>query len=92
MEVCKRRDHVIVFRVTDEERTQLQKAFESSGSRNLSEFVRMELLNRVQSRMAARTNLATLEKRLSDLEANYLQAVKGPGTIAEENGTEARQG
>jgi mobilization protein NikA len=76
MSICKRRDRIVVFRVTDEEHQQLQQACESSGNRNLSEFVRLELLNRVQSRKAARANIAGLEKRLSDLEASYIQAMK----------------
>ena len=76
MAICKRRDRIVVFRVTDEEHQQLQQACETSGNRNLSEFVRVELLNRVQSRKAARANIAGLEKRLSELEASYLQAMK----------------
>jgi hypothetical protein len=76
MAFCKRRDRIVVFRVTDEEHEQLQQACESNGNRNLSEFVRLELLNRVQSRKAARANMAGLEKRLSDLEATYSQAIK----------------
>ena len=79
----RRRDQAVVFRVTNEEYSQLQKACEASGSRNLSEFVRFELLRRVQGRIAARTNLAGLEKRLSDLEASYLQNMKCLQTVAE---------
>ena len=86
MAIFKRRDHVIVFRLTDEEHAQVQKACETSGSRNLSEFVRTELLNRVQSRMAARINLGMLEKRLSDLEASYSRTVKcSPAPVEGEN-------
>jgi len=86
MTICKRRDRIVVFRVTDQEHQQLQQACEASGNRNLSEFVRLELLNRVQSRKASRANLAGLEKRLAELEASYVQAIKnihvpaGPGT------------
>ena len=76
MAICKRRDRIVVFRVTDEEHQQLQEACENSGNRNLSEFVRLELLNRVHSRRAARANMATLERRLSELEAGYVQAMK----------------
>jgi mobilization protein NikA len=76
MAICKRRDRIVVFRVTGEEHQQLQQACETSGNRNLSEFVRLELLNRVQSRKAARANIAGLEKRLSDLEATYIQAMR----------------
>ena len=72
----KRRDRIVVFRVTDEEHQQLQQACESSGNRNLSEFVRLELLNRVQGRKAARANIAGLERRLSELEATYVEAMK----------------
>ena len=81
MAICKRRDRVVVFRVTDDEHTQLQRACETSGCPNLSEFVRVELLNRVQSRMAARLSVAGLEKRLSDLEATYVQTVKCLQTV-----------
>ena len=76
MPICKRRDRIVVFRVTPEEHQQLQQACETSGNRNLSEFVRLELLHRVQSRKSARANIAGLEKRLSDLEATYSQAMK----------------
>ena len=86
MAIFKRRDQVVVFRVTSDEYAQLQKACETSGSRNLSEFVRLELLDRVQSRIAARTNLAGLEKRLSDLETTYLQSMKCLQTVPEPDG------
>ena len=76
MAICKRRDRIVVFRVTDEEHQQLQQACESSGNRNLSEYVRLELLNRVQSRKASRANIAGLEKRLAELEAGYVQTIK----------------
>ena len=76
MAIFKRRDQVVVFRVTSEEHAQLQKACEASGGRNLSDFVRLTVLNRVQGRPAARTSLAVLEKRLSDLEATHLQSTK----------------
>lgn len=83
MAIFRRRDQVVVFRVTTEEHAQLQKACETSGSRNLSDFVRMELLSRVQSRLAARTNLAGLERRLSELEADYLERMKCVQTVTE---------
>jgi len=76
MAILKRRDRIVVFRVTDEEHQQLQQACESSGNRNLSEFVRLELLNKVQGRKASRANIAGLEKRLAELEASYVQAMK----------------
>lgn len=65
-----------MFRVTDEEHEQLQHACETSGNRNLSEFVRVELLHRVQSKRTARANMAVLERRLSELEASYVQTIK----------------
>ena len=89
MAICKRRDRIVVFRVTDEEHEQLQQACETSGNRNLSEFVRLELLNRVQSRKAARANMAGLEKRLSDLEATYCQALKQMQPVEAEGGSNA---
>ena len=73
MPTYKRRDRVVVFRVTEEEYLQLEQACESNGNCNLSEFVRVELLNRALSRKTSRANLAVLEKRLADLEA----AMKG---------------
>ena len=76
MAILKRRDRIVVFRVTDDEHQQLQQACETSGNRNLSEFVRIELLHRVQSRKAARANVAALEKRLSELEASYVETMK----------------
>ena len=55
------------FRVTSEEYQQLQQASEGSGNGNLSEFARLEMLNRARSRMEARANVAKLEQRLSNL-------------------------
>ena len=76
MAICKRRDRIVVFRVTNEEHQQLQHACETSGNRNLSEFVRVELLHRVQSKRIARANMAGLERRLAELEASYVQTIK----------------
>jgi hypothetical protein len=67
-----------------EEHQQLQQACESSGCRNLSDFVRLELLSRVQSRMVARINMAALAKRLSDLEDTYSRAMAGMQTKTEQ--------
>jgi len=92
MAIWKRRDQVVVFRVTSEEHAQLQKACEMSGSRNLSDFVRLELLRRVQKGMAARTNLAGLEKRLADLEATYSQTVKCAPPVADQTGNGTDEG
>ncbi len=86
MAILKRRDQVVVFRVTSEEHAQLQKACETSGSRNLSDFVRIELLSRVQKGTATRNNLAGLEKRLADLEATYSQTAKYAPAVNETGG------
>jgi uncharacterized protein (DUF1778 family) len=74
MSISKRRDRVIVFRVTDDEYKQLQQACEGSGNRSLSEFMRFEMLDRTRSRMAVRANIADMGKRLTDLEALYREA------------------
>ena len=71
MAICKRRDRIVVFRVTNDEYQRLQQACESNGNGNLSEFVRLEMLNRAGRRIAARASIAGLEKRLADLEASY---------------------
>src|ERR1044071_4950451 len=89
MAICKRRDRVVVFRVTDEEHHQLQLACETNGNRNLSEFVRLELLNRGQNRKTSRANIACLEKRLSDLEASYKRATEQIQGPAEQDASEA---
>ncbi len=76
MAILKRRDHIVVFRVTPEEHRKLTEACESNGNRNLSEFIRLEILDRVQNRKTLRANIASLEKRLADLEACHLQNVR----------------
>lgn len=67
MHVTKRRDRVLIFRLTQDEYQYLVDASHERGARNLSEFAREQLLGKdgpVQGR------LALVERRLDDLQGH----------------------
>lgn len=68
---------MIVFRVTDDEYYTLMAACRSAGGRNLSEFTRSELRDRLGSDPVA-LRFGALERRLSEIQMqiqNLLAAV-----------------
>ena len=76
MTVLKRRDRIVVFRLTQEEYKRLQKACSATGARNLSDFTRKELLDKAMSmrrddRLEVR--LTGFESSLSELQTAVRQ-------------------
>ena len=55
MSIARRREEIVVFRLTDQELVSLKRVCESKGGRNLSEFARTELLSSAHAPPATRT-------------------------------------
>ncbi len=72
MAVLKRRDRIVVFRLTQEEYKRLSKACNSTGARNLSDFTRQELLDMPSIRKRSdqlEGRLTKFEKKLADVQS-----------------------
>ncbi len=71
MTVTKRRDRLLVFRLTEEEHEVLRQACLSRGGRSLSDFARSELLGSLHSAdlESLQHAVASLAGRVSSLEA-----------------------
>ncbi len=67
MAILRRRDRMVVFRLTRDEYKRLQKACSSAGARNLSDFTRSRLLDQTASGEIA-DRLAGFDRRLADLQ------------------------
>jgi hypothetical protein len=70
MTALKRRDRVLLFRLTEDEYSNLQAASAERGARNLSDFARTELLGVVdstQQESALDGRLSSVEQKLSDM-------------------------
>ena len=70
MTVIKRRDRVIIFRLTQEEYDQLLAACLERGGRNLSDFARSQLFQRLDETRdgsAIRGQLSSVEQHLLEL-------------------------
>jgi hypothetical protein len=78
MAITRRREQLVVFRVTDREYEALKRVCEAKGGRSLSEFARTELLKTAQSIELAdlRQLLEAIERRLAQLEAGYEELMK----------------
>jgi len=75
MAVLKRRDRIVVFRLTQDEYKRLQRACTRTGARNLSDFTRGQLLagawaDRFEGRLSA------FEKRMAELHAGVRQITR----------------
>lgn len=71
MAILKRRDRIVVFRLTQDEYKRLQKACSTTGARNLSDFTRSQLLEQATSKEKTdriEGRLSVFEKRLSELQ------------------------
>jgi len=66
MPALKRRDRVLLFRLTEDEYSNLQAASAERGARNLSDFARTELLGVVNENVLE-GRLSSVEQRLSDM-------------------------
>jgi hypothetical protein len=72
MALLKRRDRMVVFRLTQEEYKRLLKACARTGARNLSDYTRAQLLDRAATKgigEGIETRLSRFDRRLSELEA-----------------------
>ena len=79
MPVLKRRDRIVVFRLTQEEYKRLLKDCSGTGARNLSDFTRTQLLDRVASRKQAdrlEGRLSVFENKLSELNSAVRQVAR----------------
>ena len=65
MSIIKRRDRIVVFRLTQEEYRRLERACSRTGARNLSDYTRRELLDGADS--------VSLDRRLAAVQAAIRQ-------------------
>lgn len=89
MTVLKRRDRLVVFRLTQEEYKRLQRACSVTGARNLSDFTRRQLLDGAARRdqgEGIEIRLSGFDKRLGELQKavrqinRLLKQMKDSGT------------
>lgn len=73
MTVAKRRDRLVVFRLTEEEHAVLRQACVARGGRSLSDFARSELLGSLQSADLESLHeiVDSVIQRLSSLETRH---------------------
>jgi hypothetical protein len=69
----KRRNRIVVFRLTEDEYEFLRGACHTAGGRNLSDFTRSEVLTRLASAPEI-ANFSALDQRLEEMQAQ-LQSV-----------------
>ena len=68
MSFLKRRDRIVVFRLTDDEYQNLRTSCESRGARNLSDFARTELMTSLEEhRQTLQGRLSEVDQKLSSL-------------------------
>ena len=79
MATLKRRDRIVVFRLTQDEYKRLQKECLVAGARNLSDFTRRELLDKAASRNSTdhlEGRLSKFEKKMSELQIAVRQIAR----------------
>jgi hypothetical protein len=79
MTVLKRRDRILIFRLTQDEYDHLLTACSSRGGRNLSDFARSELLSRVDTderKEAVQNRLSVLDHKLSRVESTLHEVTR----------------
>jgi polysaccharide export outer membrane protein len=77
--IFKRRDRIVLFRLTRDEYQRLRKASAASGARSISDFTRKELLGRSQAAPAVNgieDRLSAFDQRLSELHAAVRQILR----------------
>ena len=81
----KRKSRLVIFRVPDEDYAALTKWCSMSGARSVSEFVRLAVLERVETLGARRVtfsgDLNTLGKTLGELDELLREASKSIGRL-----------
>ena len=93
MAVLKRRDRIVVFRLTQDEYKRLQRACTRTGARNLSDFTRGQLLDRALAGAWAdrfEGRLSAFEKRMAELHAGVRQITRLLKQIANSNSPNRR--
>jgi hypothetical protein len=72
MAISRKRDEVVVFRLTDQELVSLKRVCAAKGGRNLSEFARTELLSSAHAIEVAwlKEKIAAVEELLCRMEDN----------------------
>lgn len=73
MTVLKRRDRIVVFRLTKDEYRRLERACSATGARNLSDYTRRELLEGHAANGSIELRLSKFEKRLADVQTSVRQ-------------------
>jgi len=73
MTVLKRRDRIVVFRLTRDEYKRLERACSATGARNLSDYTRRELLEGHGANGSIELRLSKFEKRLADVQTSVRQ-------------------
>jgi len=70
MAVARKREEVVVFRLTDQELVSLKRVLTAKGGRNLSEFARTELLSSAHAIEVAtlKDKIASVDRLLCSLE------------------------
>jgi len=69
MPVLKRRNRVVVFRLTQDEYEDLKAVTSIRGARNISDFARSELLTSIEQERRPDVRLSDVDKKLTSLES-----------------------
>ena len=69
MPVLKRRNRVVVFRLTQDEYEDLKAVTSIRGARNISDFARSELLTSIEQERRPDVRLSDADKKLTSLES-----------------------
>jgi hypothetical protein len=86
--ITKRRNRIVVFRLTQDEYKRLQKACSSTGASSISDFTRRELLDKPDTGQPEdlENRLSAFQKQLSDLQSTLRQINSLLKRIADSNG------
>ena len=80
MPVLKRRDRVVVFRLTQDEYEELKTVCAVRGARNISDFARSELLTAIEQERqpegGLQVRLSNVDQKLSSLESKIQRMAK----------------
>lgn len=89
MTFLKRRDRVLIFRLTQDEYQQLSTACQARGARNLSDFARSELLALLEDELhqtAVEDRLSHVEEQLQDLNSSVRRVTEMIEEMKQTNG------
>ena len=83
MAIVKRRDRIVVFRLTQEEYKRLEKACDRTGARNLSEYTRRELLETARTEASIERRLSEVQTAISQINQTLRRLVDDPKPVAD---------